>query len=346
MRPLLTSAVQRLWRDGETLQLGRLPGRGVVLAGLDAEVRGVLAMLDGSRDRDGLLEAARAGGCAPARTEQLLGLLDRAGVLDDAAERPMPSVSRAERERLSPDVSSLRLVRGGAAGQVMGRRRAARVVVEGAGRVGAPVAAMLAAAGVGTVQVIDDELTRPEDCGVGGLPLTAIGRPRQEAARDAVVATTARPPSQPTGAVTLPDLVILTPPGGVPTPEPPRLLPHLLSEVRGEVGVVGPLVVPGTSPCLHCLDLARTDRDPGWPAIAVQLATQRRAAPPCDGVLAVAVAAQTVMQALGFLDGQGLPSAAGGTLEMTAPDWRWRRRSWQLHPDCDCAWSAPVDRRA
>jgi hypothetical protein len=60
------------------------------------------------------------------------------------------------------------------------------------------------------------------------------------------------------------------------------------------------------------------------------------------GVLAVAVAAQTALQALGFLDGPGLPSAAGGTLELALPDARWRRRSWQLHPDCDCSWTSPA----
>ena len=352
VRPLLTAAIQRLWRDGETLQLGRQPGRAVVLAGIDPPARHVLAMLDGSRDRAGLLRAADAAGCPPARTETVLRLLDDAGLLDDAAASPaqlsspgqitspgpLTSPDRAERDRLAADVASLRLVRGDAS-QVLRRRRAARVVVEGAGRVGAPVAAMLAAAGVGSVQVVDDGLTRAEDCGVGGLGPAAIGRPRQEAARDLVAAAAPHPVPVPAG-VTIPDLVVLTPAAGAPTPEPPGLLPHLLSEVRNEVGVVGPLVVPGTSACLRCLDLARTDSDPGWPAVAVQLATQPRTGAPCDGVLAVAVAAQTVMQALGFLDGGGLPSAAGGTLELTLPGWRWRRRSWQVHPDCECAWSA------
>ncbi|MDT7571674.1 MAG: hypothetical protein QOE05_1848 [Actinomycetota bacterium] len=339
MRPLLTPAVQRLWRDAGTLQLGRAPGRAVVLAGVDPAARAVLAMLDGSRDRAGLLQAADDAGCPPERAAQVLSLLDEAGLLDDAAaERSaLAGLHRAERDRIASDAGSLRLVHGANPDELLRRRRAARVVVEGAGRVGAPVAAMLAAAGVGGVQVVDDGLTRPEDCGVGGLPATAVGRPRQEAAGQLV--GSARGSSPPAATrVALPDLVLLTPVAGAPTPEPPRLLPHLLSEVRGEVGVVGPLVVPGTSACLRCLDLTRTDLDPGWPAVAVQLATTTRATAPCDGPLAVAVAAQTVMQALAFLDGGGLPATAGGTLELTLPDWRWRRRSWQVHPDCDCAW--------
>lgn len=338
MRPLLTPAVQRLWRDVETLQLGRAPGRAVVLAGIDPSTRDVLAMLDGSRDRAGVVEAARAAGCDQA--ERLMTLLDSAGLLDDAAadRAAVTALPRAERDRLAPDVASLRLVRGVDAIEAVRRRRAARVVVEGAGRVGAALAALLAGAGVGAVQVVDDGLTRPEDCGVGGLPLSAVGRSRQEAARELLSASVSTVTTA-TSSVALPDLVVLSPVAGAPTPEPPRLLPHLLCEVRGEVGVVGPLVVPGTSPCLRCLDLARTDLDPGWPAIAVQLATNAQRGAPCDGVLAVAVAAQAAAQALAFLDGTGLPATAGGTLELTAPDARWRRRSWQLHPDCDCVWS-------
>ncbi|MFZ4894137.1 TOMM precursor leader peptide-binding protein [Plantibacter sp. Mn2098] len=37
---------------------------------------------------------------------------------------------------------------------------------------------------------------------------------------------------------------------------------------------IGPLVVPGIGPCLYCLDQARTDADPAWPAIASQLLTR------------------------------------------------------------------------
>jgi hypothetical protein len=50
------------------------------------------------------------------------------------------------------------------------------------------------------------------------------------------------------------------------------------------------------------------------------------------------VAAQAAQQSLALIDGAGLPAAVGGTLELALPDWRWRRRSWQLHPACGCGW--------
>jgi hypothetical protein len=49
------------------------------------------------------------------------------------------------------------------------------------------------------------------------------------------------------------------------------------------------------------------------------------------------VAAQAAMQVLALVDGTVDPAAAGGTLELVLPDWRWRRRSWRLHPQCGCA---------
>jgi hypothetical protein len=56
-------------------------------------------------------------------------------------------------------------------------------------------------------------------------------------------------------------------------------LPHLVVGVRDATAVVGPLVVPGRTACLHCTDLHRTDRDPAWPLLAAQLTTPPPSAP-------------------------------------------------------------------
>jgi bacteriocin biosynthesis cyclodehydratase domain-containing protein len=50
-----------------------------------------------------------------------------------------------------------------------------------------------------------------------------------------------------------------------------RDAPHL-AVVFGDVHArIGPLVEPGSGPCLHCIDRARIDSDPHWPALAGQL---------------------------------------------------------------------------
>jgi hypothetical protein len=115
-------------------------------------------------------------------------------------------------------------------------------------------------------------------------------------------------------------------------------VPHLATAASEAIGVVGPLVLPGSSACLRCLDLARAERDPAWPVILAQLAGQPDTDPPaCDTVLATMVAAQAAGQALAFIDrGAGAAAVTNGTLELVLPGWQWRRRSWQPHPHCGC----------
>ncbi len=337
-RPMLLPGLRRLWRDGETLQLGRSPGRSAVLAGIDEPVRRTLALLDGTRDGDRLTEDARLAGCPPDRTAELVDLLSGAGLLEDASVPVgVEGLPRAERDRLAADVGSLSLLTGGRPADAVRRRAAAQVHVAGAGRVGSTVATVLAAAGVGTVDVVDDEATRAADVGVAGLRPQDVGRSRGEAARRHLQDTA---PSVSCRPLPAPDLVVLAPAAALDEVLVGDLVrrgvPHLLAEVRGQVGVVGPLVLPGRSCCLRCLDLSRTDLDPGWPWLAAQLAGPPSAVAPCDVALAVQVAAQAAQQVLALLDEITAPASLDGTLELVLPDYRWRRRGWTPHPSCGC----------
>jgi bacteriocin biosynthesis cyclodehydratase domain-containing protein len=54
-----------------------------------------------------------------------------------------------------------------------------------------------------------------------------------------------------------------------------RDIPHLPVVFSDTQVRYGPLVEPGSGPCLTCLELQRLDDDPDWPAIAVQLMSRR-----------------------------------------------------------------------
>jgi bacteriocin biosynthesis cyclodehydratase domain-containing protein len=331
VRPVLVPAARRLWRDPSTLQVGRPSSRTLVVEGLTGPRRALLPLLDGSRTRDQVIAQACAAGCADA--EEVLSVLEDGGLVLDADDLAPAGLDRAERERLAPDLASLGLLRGRRAAGAFLARRSARVVVHGGSRVGGPLAALLAAAGVGTVDVRDHATTRASDLAVGGLAITDLGQPRGDAMGGRLRSVgSARPPA----------LVVLT--DSEASEDTGDSLarvgtPHLLATVEETRGVVGPLVLPGSSPCLRCLQLVRTSLDPAWPAVSAQLDQAPRSAQACDGVLAAAVAAQAALQVLQLLEGDS-PATLGGTLELELPGWRWRRRSWPQHPDCPCAWAA------
>ena len=112
---------------------------------------------------------------------------------------------------------------------------------------------------------------------------------------------------------------------------------HLAVAADEAIGVVGPLVVPGRTACLRCLDLTRAERDPAWPLILAQLEGREADPCACDAPLAAAVAAQAAAQALAFIDRAVAAAAvANGTLELVLPGWQWRRRTWPRHPGCSC----------
>ncbi|MCW2598335.1 MAG: hypothetical protein JWM02_164, partial [Frankiales bacterium] len=121
MRPVLVPAARRLWRDPETLQLGRPSGRAVVVQGLDAARRVILPLLDGTRLRDEVVRDAVAAGCADA--DDVLAVLEDAGLLLDADGLRPAGLDRAERDQLAPDLASLAIVHRRRAGAALLARR-------------------------------------------------------------------------------------------------------------------------------------------------------------------------------------------------------------------------------
>ena len=94
------------------------------------------------------------------------------------------SLSATERERYQ---RHLALAEIGSAGQE--RLKAARVLVVGAGGLGSPLALYLAAAGVGTIGIIDDDRVDISNLQRQVAHTTArIGRPKASSAREAAIA--------------------------------------------------------------------------------------------------------------------------------------------------------------
>lgn len=333
MRPLIKPAVRRLWRDRQTLQLGLDPQRAVVLTNLDAATVTLLNLLDGRHTTEHLHQVAAEHGMSAQAVADLLELLDSAALLIDCqpAQLLPAALPSTERQRLAPDLAALSLHHHNA-GEVLARRNRRRVIVAARGRLGPLIAAILAAAGVGSVAVRGIGTTHRADSCPGGIAPTDDGRSYAHAAGDAIrrSAPLARTVI---GRAHRADLIVLAGGGQAPS-YPERHLPHLAVALRDTIAVVGPLVVPGHTACFSCLELHRRDRDPAWPVLAAQLATSR-AQPPEAAAIVTAAAGIAAAQSLCFLDGRP-PEVLSAAVELSDDGATMRRRSWSPHPDCRC----------
>ena len=96
-----------------------------------------------------------------------------------------------------------------------------------------------------------------------------------------------------------PDLIVL---GDVVVPDPAdghRAArgrdPHLIGYAHEGTAMVGPLVWPGRSSCLHCAELYRASCDLAWPKLAAQFVGQVATAGLACTQLAAALTAEQVL---------------------------------------------------
>ncbi|GAA0455724.1 ThiF family adenylyltransferase [Streptomyces olivaceiscleroticus] len=316
---MIKPALRRGWRDRSTVRFGVAPAHSVVLGPVDSATGSLLSLLDGTRSMEQLeREATSALQLPPEHTREVVNRLDKAGLLntptpasDPPAGETLPTDLPAF-DRLRPDLAGLSVHhrdRTGADAR-MWARRSARVRVRGTGRVGASIAALLSAAGVGHVEVLDGGRVEPWDVLPAGFSADRVGTRRDVSARHLVNACspwTERPRSSPAGEPpgTAPPirparpaapprpagslrpvpnepvlaLTVLAPRDGLAAYAPdPRLveplltsgIPHLYAGVIEATGVVGPLVLPGDTACAGCWELRRTEAEPAWPRLLAQ----------------------------------------------------------------------------
>lgn len=360
MHPMVKPALRRAWRNLQCVQFGTTSAHAVLVGPLDTTTGSLLGLLDGTRGMELLRAEARALGLPDGQLEALLARLSDAGLIADAsASRPgrpgAPGRTEPALDPLRADLASLSVVDPAPDGAArrLAARRAQRVQVRGAGRVGAAVAALLSASGVGRVEVLDSGSVEPWEVSPAGLSAEAVGERRAVAARRLVrswarggrATRAAAPAPEDSGSEPGLSLVVVAPRDGlgayVPDPLPAEDwiatgTPHLYAGVLEATGVVGPLVLPGGTACARCVQEERTDREPVWPRMLAQWRSGApHPLPACDLSLATAVAGLAAAHALAFLDGE-LPASTGARWEVSLPLLEWRVERWGPHPSCPC----------
>jgi hypothetical protein len=311
-RIVLAPHLPLLTHGGHGRRIGLDPARSLAVDDLAEPLALLLDGLVAPVATEAWLAGATARGVPPDDARSLVRDLLDAGALVDAAE---------------PE-------------RVARHRAAGTVVVRGDGPLAAGIAGALARCGIGTVHVAAAGVVPGADvgCGYGDAD---VGRLRSEALADVVRRVAPETCTGPPPRGLRPDLVVLA---DAVVPDPlvvTRLLAnrtdHLPVLVRDGLGLVGPLVLLGRTPCVRCVELDRAQRDEAWPEIAAQLAGTCGSADPAT---LAATAALGAAQALAALDGPSggspAPPSIGATLELNARSGTVKRRLWDAHPDCPC----------
>ncbi len=101
---------------------------------------------------------------------------------------------------------------------------------------------------------------------------------------------------------------------------------HLPVAFEREAAVIGPLVVPGRTPCLSCRDEHETRRDPAWPMLHAQLVGRSVSISAARIALAARLAARVLRT----------PVEEAGLTVRVSPDGRLAWRSVRHHEECPC----------
>ncbi len=327
-----------LRRDDRELQFGLDPDTALILAGLPPAFDPLLELIDGTRSSAELRTAGRDLGLDAAVVDAALRTLRTSGLLERPGPGPAP-------------VSTVRLI--------------------GAGPLGRAIGTALVAAGP-EAGIFGLELSDPRTVDASLYPAHPLAGSQAEALR-AELQDKSRPrhplpEDRPRPAMGIgphwsefggpggrhrserateraaeraiaPALTVVT----AETTETDRAItdalmradqPHLV--VRPWLGgaLLGPLVVPGRSPCLGCLDLTRTGADPAWPRLLDQLSHHGDRADPVSLGWAAATATTQLVRWLRTGDAD----LVGATMEVTPPDYAPRLRRWSMHPGCGCSW--------
>ncbi len=185
-------------------------------------------------------------------------------------------------------------------------RSRAEVFVEQMDKTGLSLLRGLSSAGVRRFHTFDQHRVNIADTGAMGFLEGQIGISRAQAARQLITDTDVVQHSKVSSTMDRIRLGILIS-NDVVNPESYQLwlsrdIPHI-AIMFTEKGVwVSHLVIPGLTPCLGCIEIARAKLDPQWIATATQLSFLQRDL--ADSASLFFAASTVIPAALGLIDGQ------------------------------------------
>lgn len=221
-----------------------------------------------------------------------------------------------------------------------------RVHIEELGKTGLIISQALASAGVGNLISHDELQVDKGSLGPTGFPSQLIGRPRIDAVRSMLAASpnkclissgkklTEKQLEKIDCAILIAQQVI----------EPRRYsawmnrdVPHLSIVFDAESVSISPMVIPGQTACLFCLENMRTDENPNWPVLATQLfSSTKRFDDSASQLFAAGVAVQKILARLDLVAGFEFSAENLIGYKLILKTGEITEFQWSKHQACQC----------
>ena len=336
---------QPLWRNPFEMQIGT-GANAVALGKLSAaQERLIAALYKGIADQQ--LPAVTAQlGLSKAETNSVLAAVDEFIL----AEPP----ALDKKIKLADDFIAgafAEIIRGSLLHSVDGEQvligRAGRSVhIEDLGRAGLQIALGLAAAGIGQLISHDDQKVDSGNLGPTGYPSQLAGHPRVDALRSILAASpnkamvsTGKKIS--TSKLQKVDCAVLI---SQQVTQPQKYaswmnndIPHIAVTFDADGVSVSPMIIPGQSACLFCLEKMRTVKDENWPVIATQLiASNKRFDDAASQLFAAGIVVQKILARADRVAGFELTeeNLSGFNLELKTG--KVTEYNWPQQSQCEC----------
>ena len=336
---------QALWRNPFEMQLGLGQSQVVLKKLTPAQERLIAALYRGIADQQ-----------LPAINKELgLSQADSDSVLEQVgpimlAENP----KLKSKVQLTPDFVAgafAEIIRASLIHAVDGEAvligRAGRSIhIEDMSRTGLAIAQGLAAAGVGHIISHDEQQVQRADLGPTAYPSQLVGRPRIDALR-AMLAASPNKAVVSTGKKLLEkqlqkiDCSVLIVQQVI---EPRRYshwvnrdVPHIAVSFDSEFASISPMIIPGQTACLFCLENMRTDQDDNWPVLASQLiGSQKKFDDVASQLFAAGVVIQKILARIDKIAGFELSEENLSGYRLNLKTGEITEFVWPKHKACSC----------
>lgn len=275
---------QPLWRNPFEMQLGT--GKSAISLGKlsNAQERLIAALYKGIADQQLPLVTKDLGLTAP-ETDAVLTAVGDLMLADAPGKESKIKLGDDFVSGAFAEIIRASLLHSIDGEQILISRAGRSVHIDNLGRAGLTIALGLAAAGIGHLISHDELKVDSSNLGPTGYPTQLLGHPRIDALRSllaaspnkAMVSTGKKLPSSKLQKL---DCAVLI---SQQVTEPSRYatwmnknIPHIAVTFDAEQVSVSPIIIPGQSACLFCLEKMRTQQDSDWPVIATQLASSNK----------------------------------------------------------------------